>query len=73
MAGGAQQGEAEPQEGANGHHAIHLPSPSVFPLIAASGFPIIGFGFIYDPAVVAVGAAVFLLGIYGWALEPAAE
>lgn len=43
------------------------------PLIAAAGLPIIGLGLIYDFALVAVGAAITLVGIYLWALEPATE
>jgi len=54
-------------------HGIHMPSPSVFPLITAAGLPIIATGLIYDPAIVAVGAAVLVVGVYGWALEPATE
>ena len=50
-----------------------MPSPSYFPLIAALGFPIMATGLIYDYALVAVGAAVLFVGIYGWALEPATE
>jgi cytochrome c oxidase subunit 1 len=52
-------------------HGIHLPSPSYFPLLAAAGIPLIGFGLIYDVAIVAVGAVVTIVGLYGWALEPA--
>jgi len=37
------------------------------------GFPIIAAGLIYDYAFVAVGAAVLMVGVYGWALEPASE
>jgi cytochrome c oxidase subunit 1 len=54
-------------------HGIHLPSPSYMPLIAAAGFPLIGFGLIYDAALVAVGAAVLVVGLYLWVLEPATE
>jgi len=54
-------------------HGIHLPSPSFMPLIAAFGLPIIGFGFIYDYALVAAGAMITLFGLYAWALEPASE
>ncbi len=60
-------------DGHGGGHGIHLPSPSYFPLIAAMGPPIMAFGFIYDMAIVAVGAFVLIAGIYGWALEPATE
>jgi hypothetical protein len=30
-------------------------------------------GIIYDYALCAVGVAVMLVGLYGWALEPASE
>jgi hypothetical protein len=43
------------------------------PLIAALGIPIIGIGLIYDYALVPVGATLLIVGIYGWALEPATE
>jgi hypothetical protein len=43
------------------------------PLIAAVGPVIIALGFIYDFALVPVGAAVMLYGIFAWALEPATE
>ena len=55
------------------HGDIHLPSPSFMPLIAALGIPIIGLGLIYDYALVPVGATLLIVGIYGWALEPATE
>jgi cytochrome c oxidase subunit 1 len=71
IAGGAhaEQAEGEGDE----HHDIHLPLPSFWPLIAAMGPVIVAFGFIYDHALVAVGATILLAGIYGWALEPEAE
>ncbi len=72
-AGGAHEAEAEQHGPAEEHHGIHMPSPSYFPIIAALGFPLIGFGLIYDAAIVAVGAVVLLVGVYGWALEPASE
>ena len=72
VGGGAQEpGEEEQEEG--GGHGIHMPSPSFFPLIAAIGLPIIATGLIYDAAIVAVGVAVLVVGVYGWALEPASE
>jgi cytochrome c oxidase subunit 1 len=62
-------------EGGHGEegHGIHLPSPSYFPLIAALGLPIIATGFIYDYALVPVGAVTTLVGLYGWIFEPATE
>jgi len=79
-------------DGHAGGHGIHLPSPSIMPLIAAVGFPIIGLGLVYvnDTSevwswlgggslyllmrpLIAVGAAIMVVGLYGWALEPATE
>jgi cytochrome c oxidase subunit 1 len=69
---GAANGHGEAHDEHDGHN-IHMPSPSYYPLIAAIGMPIMAAGFIYDYALVAVGAAVLFFGIYGWALEPATE
>jgi cytochrome c oxidase subunit I len=52
-------------------HNIHMPSRSFYPLITALGLPIMGYGLIYFFPLVFVGAIVLLLGVYGWALEPA--
>ncbi|MCH6556068.1 MAG: cytochrome c oxidase subunit I [Chloroflexi bacterium] len=72
VGGGAQEPEEE-EQAEGGGHGIHMPSPSFFPLIAAIGLPIIATGLIYDAAIVAVGVAVLVVGVYGWALEPASE
>ena len=75
VAGGA-QAEAEEHEADEheaGGHKIHMPSPSYWPLLAALGPPIVATGFIYDFALVAVGAVILLVGVYGWAMEPATE
>ena len=59
-------------EGHEGHGHIHLPSPSIMPLIAAFGMPIIGYGLIYKAFPVAiVGALIVMLGFFGWVFEPA--
>ena len=50
-----------------------MPSPSYLPLIASFGFPFIATGLIYDYALVPVGAALLVVGLYGWAMEPATE
>ncbi|RMF18362.1 MAG: cytochrome c oxidase subunit I [Candidatus Dadabacteria bacterium] len=51
-------------------HGIHMPDQSWFPLIAAIGLLIGGFGLIYTSLPVGLtGVAVLLFGIYGWALE----
>jgi cytochrome c oxidase subunit 1 len=63
--------------GGDGHEehveGLHLPTPSYFPLIASLGFPFIGIGMIYDYALVPVGAALVMVGLFGWAMEPATE
>jgi cytochrome c oxidase subunit 1 len=67
-------GHGQADQGGHGDgHGIHLPSPSFMPLIAALGFPVIATGLIYDYALVPVGAVLVIVGIYGWALEPATE
>lgn len=64
---------ADHDDGHGDGHGIHLPSPSYMPLIASAGFPLIGLGLIYDAALVAVGAAVLVVGLYLWVLEPPTE
>jgi cytochrome c oxidase subunit 1 len=71
-AGASAHAPAENGAHADGH-GIHMPSPSIFPLIAALGLPIVAFGLIYTVALVPVGALVTIVGLYGWVLEPATE
>ncbi|MDQ3982831.1 MAG: cytochrome c oxidase subunit 4, partial [Actinomycetota bacterium] len=70
FAGGADIHEDDEDAG----HGIHLPSPSYFPLVAAAGLPVMGWGVVYAawPVVIA-GGLVTLLGVFGWAFEPPAE
>jgi hypothetical protein len=35
--------------------------------------PVIGYGFIYSPILLAAGAVMLLVGAFGWVLEPPAE
>ncbi|MDQ4006330.1 MAG: cytochrome c oxidase subunit I [Actinomycetota bacterium] len=71
VAGAAEEhAEADDDE----HHDIHMPDPSFFPLLAASGLPVIGYGAIYSVWPVAIlGALLTLGGLFGWSLEPVAE
>jgi cytochrome c oxidase subunit 1 len=69
-AGGS--GESE-HAGAHTGHAIHLPGPSYYPLVASLGLPILGYGLIFNWALAGVGIAVILAGFFGWVLEPSAE
>jgi cytochrome c oxidase subunit I len=60
-------------EGASHGHGIHMPSPSFFPLVASLGLPLIAYGLLYSPILIVDGALVLLVGLYGWATEPATE
>jgi cytochrome c oxidase subunit 1 len=66
----AQAGASEAVDPGHGHGAIHLPSPSFWPIVSALGLPIIGYGVLYSWWLLGLGAVVVLVGIYGWALEP---
>lgn len=68
-----QAGGQETNSADDGHADIHMPSPSYFPLVAALGLPLIAFGLIYWIPLAFVGGAISAVGLYGWALEPAAE
>ena len=49
---------------------VHLPSPSYWPIVAALGLPIIGYGLIYNLWLCVVGGLFVLGGLYGWVFEP---
>jgi cytochrome c oxidase subunit 1 len=66
-------GDASHSSHEAGGHGIHLPSPSYFPIVAALGLPLIGYGVIFNWAFAFVGGVVLLGGLYAWALEPSAE
>ena len=51
-------------------HAIHLPSPSFWPIVAAIGLPIIAYGVLYSWWFVGLGALVTVVAFLGWAIEP---
>ncbi|HWL91338.1 MAG TPA: cytochrome c oxidase subunit 4, partial [Actinomycetota bacterium] len=57
-------------EGHGGGHCIHLPSPSYWPLVAALGMPIMGYGVLYSWWLFGAGVLVTLVGLYAWAMEP---
>ncbi len=54
-----------------GATGIHLPSPSYWPLILAAGFPLVGYGLIFNLWWCIPGALLLVLGIFGWVMEPA--
>ena len=52
---------------------MHMPSPSYYPIIAAFGVMVTGYGFVYVPGGwvgVGVGLLITLWGFFGWSLEP---
>src|SRR5207302_9897747 len=50
---------------------IHVPGGSWWPLVAALGLPVMALSALTHTLwVVFVGAALLLVGIYGWAFEP---
>jgi|FLYK01.1.fsa_nt_gi cytochrome c oxidase subunit 1 len=58
-----------------GGHGIHMPSPSYYPILASLGFPMLGYGVMYEQLwwLAVVGALWVIASLYGWALEPSAE
>ncbi|MGI8794585.1 MAG: cytochrome c oxidase subunit I [Acidimicrobiales bacterium] len=66
--------EQPPEPDPNEHHDVHLPSPSFWPLVAASGLPIMAYGMMYKAYLVpVVGALILLAGLYAWSFEPSTE
>jgi cytochrome c oxidase subunit 1 len=64
-------------EHADGHddgHHIHMPDPSYWPLIACMGLLPLAWGLVYVAVpLIVVGALWFLVGLFGWIIEPLAE
>ena len=63
---------------------IHMPNPSYYPVIAALGLFLIALGMLFNsasitiglfhlPVISGIGVIVILLGIFGWAFEPASD
>ena len=61
-------GIAPPEVPENNH--IHLPPPSYMPLILAIGIGVLAVGLLSHLALVGIGVAVAIYGIWGWTLEP---
>jgi cytochrome c oxidase subunit 1 len=49
---------------------IHLPSPSYWPIVLAFGLPVMAYGVIYNFLLIPAGAAIVMLAMFGWSLEP---
>ena len=52
---------------------VHLPSPSYWPLVMAAGFPLVGYGLIFNYWWLVPGALLIVLGIFGWVFEPSTD
>jgi cytochrome c oxidase subunit I len=52
---------------------VHLPSPSYWPLVLAMGFPLIGYGVIFNLWWCVPGVLLFIAGVYGWVMEPSTD
>ncbi|MQC16788.1 MAG: cytochrome c oxidase subunit I [Chloroflexi bacterium] len=52
------------------HLHIHMPPPSYFPLVVATGVALVGVGLLSHVGVSVTGALVAVYGVWGWALEP---
>ena len=56
------------------NHGIHLPSPSIYPLVMAFGLLPIGYAAVYQSWVpLLIGLMVLLFGMYAWGIEPTTE
>lgn len=49
---------------------IHMPSPSYWPIVLSFSLLVICIGLIYSLVVTALGIALVILSLYGWAYEP---
>jgi cytochrome c oxidase subunit 1 len=62
---------AKPESDGSG---IHLPSPSIYPLVVAIGIMPIAYGAVFENLImVGAGVLVMLFGMYAWAIEPSTE
>jgi cytochrome c oxidase subunit 1 len=52
---------------------VHLPSPSYWPLVLSLGFPLIGYGLIFNLWWAVPGAILVIAGCYGWVMEPSTD
>jgi len=68
---GGAYGDDQP---AHDGHGIHLPSPSIYPLVMAFGLLPIGYAAVYQSWVpLLIGLVVLLFGMYAWGIEPTTE
>jgi cytochrome c oxidase subunit 1 len=52
---------------------VHLPSPSYWPIVLATGLLVLGYGVATKSILIGIGAIVVLWAAFGWAMEPSVE
>lgn len=52
-------------------HSIHLPAPSLSPLVISVGVTLACFGLLFTPILIAVGGVTFLIGLATWLIDDA--
>ena len=61
----------------DGHHGIHMPGLSYYPLLVAAGLTLGGYGVVFADSVTwamaAIGGIIAMMGVYAWSFEPASE
>jgi cytochrome c oxidase subunit 1 len=68
--GGAAAAASQSSDG----HGIHLPSPSIYPLVLAVGLLPIGYGAVFKSWIpLIIGVVIIAFGIYAWGIEPATD
>jgi cytochrome c oxidase subunit 1 len=68
-------GAAHAADGDGNHDEVHvdMPNPSYWPVVAAAGMPLIGYGLIFHWIFIPAGVVLLLAGLYGWKIEPLEE
>ncbi len=61
----------KPLETAKEAHGIHLPAPSIMPLVLAVGLTIMMIGLIYGLIPLVIGLVIFVAALFGWINQPA--
>ncbi len=68
------RGPVEPAVTHGAGHAIHMPTPSYWPLVMGLGLPILAYGAVFQNVwFVPFGLLLVFFGLFGWAQEPATE
>jgi cytochrome c oxidase subunit 1 len=58
----------------SGGHGIHMPSPSIYPLVLAVGLLPIGYAAVFMSWIpLIIGVVILAFGMYAWGIEPATD